>query len=737
MISPDLPITKSEEDVLNRSNFAKNLAQAVIQCTFPTSFSIGLYGKWGSGKTSLLNMVIEEIENIEESTIILRFNPWLCSDPKQLVLQFFKQMSAVIKLKKPAEEKVWELIDQYGDMFEAAGIIPIAGEMIQQAGKAITKKANEQVKERKDNLQKSKDQIIDRIIKEKIKIVITIDDIDRLSEEEIIAVFQLIKALADFPNTIYILAFDYKTVVQALGKVQNGDGREYLEKIIQVPFEIPAPDMDSIYDTLFSKINSIIGDVSEEQWDKNEWTELFEFGMKKYIQSIRDVIRFVNVFFLKYGVLKEETNLVDLIGLTTLQVFEPYIYSKMIIYKDILCGNDFSIAHAEQQEKEKKIKDFLNQLIPDDETVDNKDAASNIIGILFPKIRNIADMPYGRGRNYIRQGLISNNRISVPACFDRYFSLSLESDAIPTPLIRYLIYEANELELDKNIMEIYKNGKIKCLLDKIAAYANDKKTIRLSCDRASLIIMVLSRKWSCFKVDDRDKDFFSIPFVWKYLYCVDPLLKRIDSSNRFSVICTIFKDESVQPSTLALLLDDFENQLGRFTERKSKENDAVFSLEEVLILEDIFKKRSIEVIDSRLVLQQYNGLNFLWMLGQIDAELAKEKKKTIITDDFSLLKIIDYCVSKGSVASTSIEKIRKVNKKALEEFIDVNEAYRRIKEYMETEEFYKSPEDEKISAMAFILVMENTNREVTMEDSISEETAKRELKKVSKDSGKE
>ena len=51
MISPDLPITKSEEDALNRSNFAKNLAQAVIQCTFPTSFSIGLYGKWGSGKT--------------------------------------------------------------------------------------------------------------------------------------------------------------------------------------------------------------------------------------------------------------------------------------------------------------------------------------------------------------------------------------------------------------------------------------------------------------------------------------------------------------------------------------------------------------------------------------------------------------------------------------------------------------------------------------------------------------
>lgn len=737
MISPDLPITKSEEDALNRSNFAKNLAQAVIRCTFPTSFSIGLYGKWGSGKTSLLNMVIEEIENIEESAIILRFNPWLCSDSKQLVTQFFKQLSAAIKLKKPAEEKAWELIDQYADLFEAAEMIPVAGNMFKFVGRAFAKKANKQVKNRTDNLQKSKDQIIDRIVKEKIKIIVTIDDIDRLSEKEIIAVFQLIKALADFPNTVYILAFDYRTVVQALGKVQNGDGREYLEKIIQVPFEIPAPDMDNIYNALFSKINSIIGDVSEEQWDQNEWTELFEFGMKRYIKSIRSVIRFANVFFLKYGILKEETNLIDLIGLTTLQVFEPYIYSKMIIYKDVLCGNNFSISYVEQQEKENEIRDFLNQLIPDDKTVNNKEASSSIIGILFPKIRNILDMPYGRGRNYVQQELISNNRISIPTCFDRYFSLSLESNAIPTPLIKHLIYDANELELDESIMEIYKNGKIKCLLDKIAAYANDKKAIRLSCDRASLIITVLSRKWSCFKVDDRDKDFFSIPFVWKYLYCVDPLLKRIDSINRFSVICAIFKDESVQPSTLALLLDDFENQLGRFTERKSKENDAVFSLEEVLILEDIFKKRSIEAIDSRLVLQQYNGLNFLWMLGQIDAELAKEKKKTIITDDFSLLKIIDYCVSKGSVASISIEKIRKVNKRALEEFIDVNEAYRRIKEYMETEEFYKSPEDEKISAMTFTLVMENTNSEATMEDSVSEEIAMRALRQVAKDSGRE
>ncbi len=58
-------------------------------------------------------------------------------------------------------------------------------------------------------------------MEEKLKIIVSIDDIDRLSEEEIIAVFQLVKALGDFPNTIYILAFDYDVVVRALGKIQT------------------------------------------------------------------------------------------------------------------------------------------------------------------------------------------------------------------------------------------------------------------------------------------------------------------------------------------------------------------------------------------------------------------------------------------------------------------------------------------------------------------------------------
>ena len=294
MLSSDLPIAKLEEDELNRGSFAESLAKTLVQYSFPSSLTIGLYGEWGSGKTSLLNMVFENVEQIDDGVVVLRFNPWLCSDSKQLVTQFFKQMATAIKLKNKKAEKVWELIDQYADVFDATSLIPVVGGGIAAFFRAIAKKAGQKVEKRTKDLQESKDQIIEKLKDEKMKIIVSIDDIDRLSEEEIVAVFQLVKSLADFPNTIYVLAFDYDVVVRALGKVQHGDGKEYLEKIVQVPFEIPAPNIDDIHEALFSKLNGILGDIPEEDWDKETWGELFQQGIKNYIRSIRDVIRYTN-----------------------------------------------------------------------------------------------------------------------------------------------------------------------------------------------------------------------------------------------------------------------------------------------------------------------------------------------------------------------------------------------------------------------------------------------------------
>lgn len=460
MISPDLPITKSTEDTLNRGSFAKSLAKTISQYSFSSSFTIGLYGEWGSGKTSLVNMVLESVENIDKNAVIVRFNPWLFSDSKQLITQFFKQMATAIKLKKTSSETAWKLIDQYADIFDLASLIPGAGPIFTAVGKTLAKEANERIAQRSTDLQESKNQIIHKLLEENLKIIVSIDDIDRLSNEEIIAVFQLVKALADFPNTVYILAFDYDVVVRALSKVQHGDGKEYLEKIIQVPFEIPAPNIANIHGALFSKLDSILGDISEDRWAKAIWAELFQFGLQKYIKSIRDVIRYTNVFMLKYELLKEETDPVDLLGLTCLQVFEPSVYSKLPIYKDTLCGSSHSHSYEQQKSDEEKLKKIVPLIIPNDGTVSNLEAANNILSILFPRTKSTVGVSYSIGRNYSHRDFLINNNIAVPECFDRYFALALENDAIPTAAIKGLIYKSTANELNEGIIQLYEEGKI-------------------------------------------------------------------------------------------------------------------------------------------------------------------------------------------------------------------------------------------------------------------------------------
>ena len=647
MISPDLPITKYEDDILNRGSFAKSLAQVLQQYSLSCSFSIGLYGEWGSGKTSLLNMVLEIVEKADDNIVILRFNPWLCSDSKQLTTQFFKQMSTAIKLKKTIASKTWELIDQYADVFEAASLIPVVGTFLSIGSKVLTKRAKKQIEQPANDLQDIKNKIIEKMREEDLKIIVSIDDIDRLSEEEIIAVFQLVKALADFPKTIYILAFDYDIVVKALGKIQHGDGKEYLEKVIQVPFEIPAPNMVSIHEAFLSKLNTLLGDISEDRLDKATWAGLFHYGLKGYIKSMRDVIRYTNVFSLKYELLKNETDIVDLLGLTCLQVFEPTIYSQLPNYKNILCGPISSYSYERQKAEESEIEKTINVLTVNGEITENIDRVKKILGILFPKVQSVIEVTFGMGRNYAHRKFLVNNNIAVPACFDRYFSLSLESEAIPTSVIKKLIYEVNEADFIEGVEQIYQEGKIIRFLDEIEAYANKGASVTIPSERAALLFKLLVCHWGTFETED--KGTLSIPFQWKLLNCIDPLLDSMESSMRYPAIKAVFENTEVQLPTLSLLLDDFETQHGRFRDNATVKKKQIITLDEVLNLEEIFKKRAIEALDSRIVLKQHNGLNFLWILGQIDAELTATKKREIVTDDQSLVKVLSYCTLHGTV----------------------------------------------------------------------------------------
>ena len=77
MISPDSPITRRKDDELGRAAFAKALAKAVQEFDGEDSFVVGIHGKWGTGKSSVLNLLVEELERVSTDRLqtvdILRF----------------------------------------------------------------------------------------------------------------------------------------------------------------------------------------------------------------------------------------------------------------------------------------------------------------------------------------------------------------------------------------------------------------------------------------------------------------------------------------------------------------------------------------------------------------------------------------------------------------------------------------------------------------------------------------
>ena len=430
---------------------------------------------------------------------------------------------------------------------------------------------------------------------------------------------------------------------------------------------------------------------------------------------------------MKYQLLQDETDPVDLLGLTCLQVFEPAIYSTLNNYKDMLCGSIGSYSYDRQKIDEEKIKKAVSHIFSEGIAA-NEEAATSILGILFPKMEAALGSTYSFGRYYDHRNFLINCNIAVPECFDRYFSLSLEDDAISTATMRKLIYEASEKELVTYITQLYQDGKIIRLLEEIEAYANKGDSKNIPSERAAILIRCLCRMWNSFEVEE--KGFFTIPFAWRLLFCVDPLLEAIDMVERFSFLRSIFEDKMVEPSILALLLRDFEITHGRYTDKAPNEDKQAILLDELLKLESVFKSRCINAIDSGAALSQYGGLNFLWMLSQLDEELVKHIKETLVTDDTSLAKVISYCTSRGKTAVRLVVETRQVNKETLSEFIDVEDAYSRMNVFVTTHEFLILLKETKKDVVAFLIAMRRNKETSQTEGFVAEEIINEELQKI-------
>ncbi len=423
----DTALRQPDQDRLGRSEFARFLAKAILGMDAEEGFVFALNGPWGAGKTTIINFVLhfltEESKNKNE-LVVVRFNPWWFSGREQLIQQFFRQFKVALGGQDAPKElkNVSQKLDRFARILEPLTLVPAVGGWIERHKNVFrtSATATQAIAEAlAEDIHKLRASIDSTLRNQTARILVVIDDIDRLHPEEIGQLFQVVKAVADFPKTIYLLAFDREAVTGAVSKLQSASGDDYLEKIVQAPFDLPIPDRTSLRRLLFEQIDEVLTGTPEGLWDAVEWGNLYWGSIDLFIQTSRDVKRFINVLRPTYAIVKGEVNPVDFIGVQALRLFVPEMYSFVISNKDVLTGVENSGLAEERPESRRKFFDsFLEGA-----SGDRRKAIMDTMTRLFPRWA----WAYG-GSTYGAEWLSiwrKKLRICSPDVCDRYFLLSL------------------------------------------------------------------------------------------------------------------------------------------------------------------------------------------------------------------------------------------------------------------------------------------------------------------------
>lgn len=577
MFNSDKPISNENEDELNRMPFVKRLSKSICNYGSQDCLVIGLMGEWGCGKTSILNLTFSEIKKEKDDWIFIDFNPWYFSNQDNLILQFFNRLLNELKFSDNLTRKAKDTLFKF-----MKGISISANLKFLSANLDLDKVLRQEEYEKFNSF---KQDLMDIFSNLDYKIIISIDNIDRLSDDEIQQIFLLVKSLADFPKVIYILSFDQNIVIKTLNKLQVYSGEDYIKKIIQIEILVPEITQSRKNSLIFKRIYPIY-----EKFSKDSWIPLDDFNdiywmIVPFIKNIRDLNRLVNIFNFYLFSFKDEININDFLLLLVLQLFEKECYDEIKNNKKFLLDY-VSIQRYSRDEQNEMINDFYNNLC-NVSKVDNKSLLFLLVYILpiFNRIQ-IPNISLDHGSAEDKElRLCSNNH------FDKYFTLSLEDDDVSNGLLNHIVNLGDSNEISMEIRSLNEDGKSLSLFTKLIHQSkNFDKDQSVNLIRAIFVI-----------ADEIVIDNGTI-FSDTYIYIeklLDNLFNNLNSSDlSFNLICeAISKNFSLY--SISRLVYGIECDWGLYGNKQKKEHELYISKNNVLKLEKLIYEKIKELGNNK------------------------------------------------------------------------------------------------------------------------------------------
>lgn len=684
----DKPIVKSEEDKLGRKSFSKSLAEAINRYTSKDSLVVGLFGKWGTGKTSIVNMILEDLDNF----ILVHFSPWNYSSQSDLINIFFNVLRQSLSTNNHIQDNqaLGETLLQYSKAVKSLSLIPVVGEpisnllqiMLEMKGESLTK--SQSLEEIRRNLE-------NELIKIDKKIIIIIDDIDRLTHQQIRDVFQLVKQVANFPNIVYLLSMDRDIVCEALNHVQQINGHEYLDKIIQIPIEVPKLRKIKLENVLFSKLDSVLESYSEKIIiHKEYWRRVFKKCIEPYIGTLRDVNKIINIFQFRFGYLHEETCFEDMLAITILEVLEPKLYKWVASNKDELCeiGKKGFVTNDDKYIEPRYIytKEFNELGI-------NSEKAILALSTLFPVFaRSVKENSYDDDN---ATDIRKNMRMANIERFDLYFIFDLDDIKVSRTTVSSFAYSFSKEEMEETLTYINSGGEIYYLLEELHSLVDSIPKERLT---------VMAKTLLSFQGNySGRKESWLMPISAKEKanYLAEAILKRIENENeRVEVIqYAVNNVEAKGLGQLAVLINTIELAYGKLAGENEKKEDQIITSKHLLEIEKIFLNRIQKVAEEGAFLEIIDMRIACYLWKSFDENSFRKFISEKLKDKIYKLKFL--CTLAGEWNGTE-GKGWGYSLKEFSEYILDEDVYNLIKELNKTE-LNSFSEIEKIKLASFVL----------------------------------
>ena len=457
-LTRNLPIDNEQHDLLERDEIAKKVVDdLLVTNTIKGAFTYGIDAPWGSGKTSFINLMKNHLKSDKKPKIIIDFNPWLYATKKDLVTAFFDELSKTLKLYDTSLAK--NLID-YSKLLSAFGTIEtkMISSLLELA--------------QNDNspLQEKKQQISAAIRAIKRRVIIFIDDLDRLEADEILEMMKLIRNVSDFPYMYIIAAYDKTYVVKCLSTKMKSSATNFIEKIFEHEDILTPCSNESLRRALADEIKR-----------KSEKTDLTDYIMKhenkplNAISNLREVYRLSNRFSSTYDLTDGTIHEIDLLLFELFKTKYPVAFS-LFEHKwhEILVPDD-QLKYYElfQGDDKDGFFDFIKYLEGHQEVMGLNEFDIKTITMILSDL-----FEQKEGDKYTKY------RIKSTEWFNRYMNLTQLKSDIPESEFDEVMKE-NFVEIKIKIDE-WSNNKYVSLKHRLLNYDIDK-----NCDHVVFLILFI------------------------------------------------------------------------------------------------------------------------------------------------------------------------------------------------------------------------------------------------------